>query len=98
MSTDGDYIPLSMLQMLRPQGAPDPPCEVFVFRMLTRSGADDAPTAKRQCLPGGAAAPPASRVGSMSSCSSPSYCRRRRSTCVWCNMPPPGKCWTTGGW
>jgi hypothetical protein len=57
VSTDGDYIPLSMLQMLRAQGAPDPPCEVFVFRMLTRSGADDAPTAKRQCLPGGAAAP-----------------------------------------
>lgn len=58
VSTDGDYIPLSMLQMLRAQGAPDPPCEVFVFRMLTRSGADDAPTAKRQCLPGGAAAAP----------------------------------------
>jgi hypothetical protein len=40
VSTDGDYIPLSMLQMLRAQGDAAPPCEVFVFRMHTRSAAD----------------------------------------------------------
>jgi hypothetical protein len=21
-----------------------------------------------------------------------------RVACVWCNKPPAGKCWTTGGW
>ena len=21
-----------------------------------------------------------------------------RGACVWCNKPPAGKCWTTGGW
>ena len=60
VSTDGDYIPLSMLQMLRDRraqatAASPEPCEVLLFRMRTKSASDDAPAAKRQCTAQGAA-------------------------------------------
>jgi hypothetical protein len=61
VSTDGDYIPLSMLQMLQDQraqatAASPAPCEIFLFRMRTKSASDEAPSAKRQCTAHGAAA------------------------------------------
>ena len=55
VSTDGDYIPLSMLQMLRDQGRQamaesQTPCEIFIFRMHTKSAAEAVPDAKRRCV------------------------------------------------
>lgn len=58
VSTDGDYIPLSMLQMLRAQGdAATPHCEVLIFRMNTRCAADAVPGSKRPGLAPSSRAP-----------------------------------------
>jgi hypothetical protein len=51
VSTDCDYIQLSMLQMLQDQRAQamtasPAPCEIFLFRMRTKSALDEEPSAK----------------------------------------------------
>lgn len=53
VSTDGDFVPLSMLQMLRKQQAQtltpaSTTCDVFLFRLRTKSESTEEPSAKRQ--------------------------------------------------
>lgn len=52
VSTDGDFVPLAMLQMLR-VNRKDENCDVFLFRLRTKSEDAEEPTAKRQCVTGG---------------------------------------------
>jgi hypothetical protein len=53
VSTDGDFVPLSMLQMLRKQQAQthapaSTTCDVFLFRLRTKSESTEEPSVKRQ--------------------------------------------------
>ena len=49
VSTDGDFIPLSMLQMVRQQqDAAQTVCQVFLFRLCTKLDGAEAQSAKRQ--------------------------------------------------
>lgn len=49
VSTDGDFVPLAMLQMLL-SNRTDANCDVFLFRLRTKSEDTEELNAKRQCL------------------------------------------------
>jgi len=55
VSTDGDFVPLAMLQMIRKQEAQNldaaqKTCEVFLFRLRTKPDGAEEQSGKRQCI------------------------------------------------